>query len=140
VQLRSAVCLPLVAFHPRSGRKHVMGLIYADTMMPDTRLPSNVRPTLQMLTQLITSITAKWQKVERMQRGFISCERSLTSMQHDVSDVAGQLDVLLQRIEEPARVRRLSKDELRLDLQALKRRLEALDSNLRRLQHATRQP
>lgn len=135
--LRSVACVPMVTFHPRTGRKHVMGLIYADAVTPICALPENCRPRLQMLAQLITSTVARLQNHERMEHTFISCQRAVRSLDHDLSELNGEVQALLRRLDEKDRVNQISREELRLDLEAVQARLQIVQGIVRRLQPDT---
>ena len=55
------ICVPLRAFDPHSGQRGLMGLIYAESNRPPTRLPRHCRPTLQIVAQTLAAHVGRWE-------------------------------------------------------------------------------
>ncbi|MFT5128539.1 MAG: hypothetical protein ACI8W8_002150 [Rhodothermales bacterium] len=55
------ICVPLRAFDPHSGQRGLMGLIYAESNRPPSRLPRHCRPTLQIVAQTLAAHVGRWE-------------------------------------------------------------------------------
>lgn len=133
-KLKSIVCLPLMTFNQKTGRKHVMGVIYADSPLPTGELPKHCQPTLQMLSEIITSTVVKWQNYDRMDQRFQEFERTLTHLDHNLDSVCSQLQIMQSRVSEPEQVKRIAKEEIILELASINARIQATRMDLHRLQ------
>jgi len=130
-RLKSIVCLPLVTYSPKTGKKQAMGIIYADSLMPTGALPKHCRPTLQMLTQIVTSTVVKWQNYNKMETLFTNYERSLTSLEKDLELVSGQITEL----QGNGRIDTLSPQEVVGELDTINSRIKTVQTNLNRLHY-----
>ena len=133
--LKSLVCVPLVTFSQRTGRRHVMGVIYADSLSPTGPLPHHCRPTLQMLAEMLTATVAKWQTFERMEESFLKYQRSLTGMAQHYSELDEHVRYIQRRVNEGDRVKRMSREELTVELDAVAQRLKGLKAEFERLRY-----
>ena len=133
-KLISVVCLPLVTFNHRTGKKRVMGVIYCDSPMPTGELPKHCRPTLQMLTQILTATIVKWQNYEKMETLFNTFEHSVASLEQDLSFVQKDIEMLQARVSEPDGINKISTDEIQSELQTLNARVNTAVTSLGRLQ------
>ncbi|MFM1550515.1 MAG: GAF domain-containing protein [Lentisphaeria bacterium] len=133
-KLISVVCLPLVTFNHRTGKKRVMGVIYCDSPMPTGELPKHCRPTLQMLTQILTATIVKWQNYEKMETLFNTFEHSAAALEQDLVVVQKDIEMLRARGSEPDGVNKISTDEMDSELQALNARVNTAVTSLGRLQ------
>lgn len=132
-KLKSIVCLPLVTYNQKTGQKYVMGIIYADSIMPTGELPRHCQSTLQMLTEIITSTIVKWRNYDKMESLFNGFQRNISSLENDLQTVVGQITYLQERLSEPQQLNRIKSDEVNLELNAIEARVQAVYTNLRRL-------
>jgi len=132
-KLLSVVCLPLVTFNHRTGKKRVMGVIYCDSPMPTGELPKHCRPTLQMLTQILTATIVKWQNYEKMESLFKTFEHSVAALEQDLSVVQKDIEMLQARVSEPDGILKTGTDEIHSELQTLNARVGSVVSSLGRL-------
>jgi len=133
-KLISVVCLPLVTFNHRTGKKRVMGVIYCDSPMPTGELPKHCRPTLQMLTQILTATIVKWQNYEKMETLFNTFEHSAAALEQDLATVQKDIEMLQARVSEPDGINKISTDEIHAELQTLNARVNTAVTSLGRLQ------
>lgn len=133
-KLISVVCLPLVTFNHRTGKKRVMGVIYCDSPMPTGELPKHCRPTLQMLTQILTATIVKWQNYEKMETSFNTFEHSVAALEQDLSVVQKDIEMLQARVSEPDGINKISTNEIQSELQTLNARVNTAVTSLGRLQ------
>ncbi len=133
-KLKSIVCLPLMTFNQKTGQKHVMGIIYADSVMPTGELPKHCKSTLQMLTEIITSTIVKWRNYDQMESLFNDFQRNIGTLETDLQAVVGQIDYLQEKLAEPQQLNRIRSDEVNMELNSVESRIQAIYTNLRRLQ------
>ncbi|HCN07873.1 MAG TPA: hypothetical protein DIT01_08060 [Lentisphaeria bacterium] len=133
-KLISVVCLPLVTFNHRTGKKRVMGVIYCDSPMPTGELPKHCRPTLQMLTQILTATIVKWQNYEKMETLFNTFAHSAAALEQDLAVVQKDIEMLQARVSEPDGINKISTDEIHSELQTLNARVNTAVTSLGRLQ------
>ena len=129
-KLKSIICLPLVTYSQKSGQKHVMGIIYADSLMPTGELPKHSRPTLQMLTEIIASTIVKWKNYDRMEQSFREYQRSLTEVNTELQGVSEQITSFQEKIASPEQFSKLSSDEFKIELDAIDSRIQSVWSSL----------
>lgn len=137
-KLQSLVCLPLMTFDERTAKRKVMGIIYADSARPAGGLPQHCMPALQMLMEILTSTIVKWQAYERMGEAFLKFQRSAGGLLKDLDAAADRLHYVKDRVEMPDRAKRMHKDEIALELDTLKGRVEAIKGDIERLRYVYR--
>ena len=59
-KLKSIVCVPLRTFSRTGGQNRVLGLIYADSLLPSGVLPRHSQASLQMLADTLAATVIKW--------------------------------------------------------------------------------
>lgn len=134
-KLKSVVCLPLLTYDPHTGRKRVMGVLYADSLMPTGQLPPHCRPTLHMLTQIVTSTIVKWQNYTNMQEQFANYQRSVHVLSKDLEVCGEQVQALQAQMAQRRGFNQMSRDELAFELDAVCSRLGTVQASLQRLQY-----
>ncbi|RMD78649.1 MAG: GAF domain-containing protein [Lentisphaerae bacterium] len=132
-KLKSIVCLPLCTYSAKTGEKHVMGIIYADHVMPTGTLPKHCRSTLQMLTDIITSTIVKWQRYEELEHTFRNLGRNIRIVMSDLQTIVEQINLLQERIQEPQQINRISPDDICLELNTIESRIQAIYTNIHQL-------
>lgn len=137
-KLNSIVCLPLITFDQRTGKKRVMGVIYSDSSMPTGELPKHCRPTLQMLTQILTATIVKWQNYDKMEQLFNTFEHSASALEQDLAVVREDMEMLQTRIREPEGVNRITKDEMSAELETISARISTVSISFGRMHTARR--
>lgn len=133
-KLKSIICVPMMTYNSRSGRKHVMGVIYCDSPNPTGELPKHCLPTLQMLSEIITATVVKWQNYDRMEQRFQDFERTLGQLDLNLDAVCSQIQVMQSRVSEPEQVKRIAREEIILELASINARVQAVRMDLHRLQ------
>ncbi|MCJ8328899.1 MAG: FHA domain-containing protein [Lentisphaeria bacterium] len=135
-KLKSIICLPLVTYNYRTGQKQVMGIIYADSLMPTGELPKHCRSTLQMLAEIITSTIVKWQNYDKMEQTFGKYQRCVNQVEMDLQATTDQILYLQEMINEPEKYSKISREEINLELNAVESRIQSIWSSLKRLNMA----
>jgi GAF domain-containing protein len=138
-KLKSIACLPLIAYDYTTGRKQVIGVLYADSFMPSGALPEHCRPTLQMLSQIVAATIAKWQNYGKMEESFTNFDQSVKGISKDLAYCSDQLQELEAKVAEGRGISRVSDKELHLELQAILARLRTVQGQLQRVTLLRRQ-
>ena len=126
--LKSIICLPLVTYSKRTGKKHVMGIIYTDSLMPTGKLPKHCKSTLQMLTEIITSTIMKWRNYEQMDKIIKSQNGVLNVVQGDINSINEQLNFIESKLTDSP-----DSDEIVAELSAIRGRIQSIGKGLSRL-------
>lgn len=132
-RLRSLVCMPLAIYSERSGRPHVLGVLYADSPEPTGELPKNCRQSLQMLAQILAATILKWQTFDRMKEDFVKYEHAVGALDQEIAQGVQQIEYLQERVNSPEQTHRLGREELSLELGALAARLASVRADLARV-------
>ncbi len=132
-KLISVVCLPLVTFNHRTGKKRVMGVIYCDSPMPTGELPKHCRPTLQMLTQILTATIVKWQNYEKMESVFNAYEHTVAALEQELAGLQKDIETLQARVSEADGTNTIGPDEIQSELQTVNARVSSAVDSLNRL-------
>jgi pSer/pThr/pTyr-binding forkhead associated (FHA) protein len=132
-KLKSIACLPLIAYDYTTGRKQVIGVLYADSFMPSGALPEHCRPTLQMLSQIVAATIAKWQNYGKMEESFGNFDRSIKGISKDLAYVSDQMQDLEGKVTEGRGISRVSDKELGLELNAMLSRIRTVQAQLQRV-------
>ncbi len=98
-KLKSIVCLPLVR-QDEDDTPSVMGVIYADSVMPTGELPEHSKSTLQMLTEILSSTILRWQELEKMRAKISTCEPLLDEIEQQALAAYTELELLRETATE----------------------------------------
>jgi hypothetical protein len=98
-KLKSIVCLPLMKRGP-DGNANVMGVVYADSVMPTGELPEHSKSTLQMLTEILSSTILRWQELERARGKVAKIEPVLEEAEKQALAAYTELEVLRESATE----------------------------------------
>jgi hypothetical protein len=138
LKLRTIICAPLVTYDPQTGKKRVMGVLYADSLRPVGELPPHCRPTLQMLVQIIVATINKWQTYTNMQEQFDTFERSVEDLYRDLEVAAGEIHQLEERVGEGPAFDQIDREGILFHLNAVDARIQTAQTNLQRLMYMRR--
>jgi hypothetical protein len=128
-KLKSVVAVPLVTYNYKTGKRSVMGVIYADSLMPTSGLPKHSRPTLQLLAQILTSTIIKWQNFDKMESHFRTIEQSVGALEGDLELTAQSLAVAAQTLQDPGQASNVARELTQMSTQ-----IEQLRAQAERLQ------
>ena len=125
-KLKSIVCLPLKMFNQNTGKLEVIGIIYADSLMPSGKLPKHCRSTLQLMTEIISSNILNWQHYDEMKSHYLYYDSNINVVKQEIADAKQNINY----INNPDNLKSLSKDEIKGELEKIRSTLNKVSKIL----------